>query len=624
MSTKKNYKDMDLSAYFIGPHGENGDLFKELAAKLTDDHIGWRKNYNAGDEDSISEDEKATPEFNNAVVNMKDVLNELSRKLRDGSIPWDTAGRYLSQMDNETLMPAILAYNFAMLWNGNGVAWAGSPASTLMEQEVGHQLAEMHGYDKNGWGYVATDGSIANVSALWMARNVASIPLAIKEVCPELVEGKTEWELLNMSVKEELDLLDQAGDKKNEVKAHSARSGKNLQKLGKWLVPSTMHYSWRKACDITGVGEDNLVVLPVDDHYRIDLDKLDKIIAENVEKHIPILGVVAVVGTTEEGQIDHVDKIVEMRNKWIKKGVNFYIHVDAAYGGYGRTVYLDEDNNFIPYEDLKEVHQKYGVFQEDKEYISKEVYNAYKAFPEAQSITVDPHKMGYVPYAAGGIAIRHKDMRDIIGYFPVYVYDKRSGAPATLTPYILEGSKAGATAAAVWTAHRIMPLNVSGYGKLIGRSIEAANRYYEFLKNLHFNINGTEVEVNPLTQPDFNMVDWVYKEEGNDSLKAMNDLTQAVMEYTTTAKGGKLYNMDIQLSDTSFEPDNYGDAPVKFIESLGMTADEYHKLGKLEVLRSSCMSPWMYDEDSVEYWSKEITAAIQDKLEKVAKNENIL
>ena len=44
---------MDLSAYFIGPHGENGDLFKELAAKLTDDHIGWRKNYNAGDKTQL-------------------------------------------------------------------------------------------------------------------------------------------------------------------------------------------------------------------------------------------------------------------------------------------------------------------------------------------------------------------------------------------------------------------------------------------------------------------------------------------------------------------------------------------------------------------------------------------
>ena len=204
-----------------------------------------------------------------------------------------------------------------------------------------------------------------------------------------------------------------------------------MDKLGKWIVPQTKHYSWMKAADVTGVGLANVVSCPVDEHYRLDVDALEKIIRDLAKDHTPILGVVAVVGSTEEGQIDPVDKVVALRDKLQKEGIYFYLHVDAAYGSYARSLFLDEDNNFIPYEDLKEVHQKYGVFQEDNEYISKEVYNAYKAFPEAQSITVDPHKMGYVPYAAGGIAIRHKDMRDIIGYFPVYVYDKRSGAPAT-------------------------------------------------------------------------------------------------------------------------------------------------------------------------------------------------
>ena len=47
MSTKKNYKDMDLSAYFIGPHGENGDLFKELAANFTDHNFCWIKIFNS-------------------------------------------------------------------------------------------------------------------------------------------------------------------------------------------------------------------------------------------------------------------------------------------------------------------------------------------------------------------------------------------------------------------------------------------------------------------------------------------------------------------------------------------------------------------------------------------------
>ena len=83
-----------------------------------------------------------------------------------------------------------------------------------------------------------------------------SLPLAIKEVAPEFVEGKSEWELLNMSTEEILEILDQIPEQIDEIKAHSARSGKNLQKLGKWLIPQTKHYSWLKAADIIGVGLD--------------------------------------------------------------------------------------------------------------------------------------------------------------------------------------------------------------------------------------------------------------------------------------------------------------------------------------------------------------------------------
>ncbi len=441
-----------------------------------------------------------------------------------------------------------------------------------------------------------------------------SLPLAMKEIKPELVSGKSDWELMNMSAEEVLDLLNSTDPKTaSDIKAHSARAGHNMDKLGKWIVPQTKHYSWMKAADVTGVGLDNVVSCPVDEHYRLDVDALEKIIRDLAKDHTPILGVVAVVGSTEEGQIDPVDKVVALRDKLQKEGIYFYLHVDAAYGSYARSLFLDEDNNFIPYEDLKEVHQKYGVFQEDKEYISKEVYNAYKAFPEAQSITVDPHKMGYVPYAAGGIAIRHKDMRDIIGYFPVYVYDKRSGAPATLTPYILEGSKAGATAAAVWTAHRIMPLNVSGYGKLIGRSIEAANRYYEFLKNLHFNINGTEVEVNPLTQPDFNMVDWTFNIKGNTDLAKMNDLNLKFYQKASFV-GGPVYNNDFITSHTDFATDGYGNSPVPYVKSLGFSEDEWNKVQTVGILRACVLTPFLYDRDNFESYADKIKKAMEEKL----------
>ena len=49
------------------------------------------------------------------------------------SVPWHTAGRYWGHMNSETLMPSLLAYNFAMLWNGNNVAYESSPATSQMK-----------------------------------------------------------------------------------------------------------------------------------------------------------------------------------------------------------------------------------------------------------------------------------------------------------------------------------------------------------------------------------------------------------------------------------------------------------------------------------------------------------
>ena len=57
---------------------------------------------------------------------MNEVMNEISARMRTYSIPWHTAGRYWGHMNTETLMPSILAYNFAMLWNGNNVAYESS------------------------------------------------------------------------------------------------------------------------------------------------------------------------------------------------------------------------------------------------------------------------------------------------------------------------------------------------------------------------------------------------------------------------------------------------------------------------------------------------------------------
>ena len=174
---------------------------------------------------------------------------------------------------------------------------------------------------------IVADGSLANLEGLWYARNIKSLPLAMKECAPSLVETKTDWELLNMSTQEIIDLMEKAEDKIDDLKQYSARNGKNLQSLGKWLVPQTKHYSWLKAADIIGIGIDQIVSVPVDSSYRMDIDELEKIIRKLVNEGTPILGVVGVVGSTEEGAVDSIDKIVALRDKLFNEGTVSYTHL---------------------------------------------------------------------------------------------------------------------------------------------------------------------------------------------------------------------------------------------------------------------------------------------------------
>lgn len=615
-------KDQNVKAVFIGDRAENGDIYKELMCSLIDDHLGWRKNFSPEDLDAITFEDKKTESFINTTEKLKEVMNELSHRLRSGTIPWQSAGRYWGHMNSETLMPAILAYSFAMLWNSNNVALESSMATSQMEAEVGEDLAKLFNFN-DGWGHIVADGSLANLEGIWYARNVKSIPLAIREVFPKKVEDKTEWELLNMSVEEILALLETfSADEIDLIKAKSARSGKNLSKLGKWIVPQTKHYSWEKALDIIGVGLDQMISVPIESNYRMDIDKLEEKIRECIREKIPILGVVGVVGTTEEGQVDSIHKIVELRKKLKEEGVYFYLHVDAAYGGYGRTLFLDEDGNYIDYDKLDEFFKKHSVFNYPVK-IDRDVYEGYKAISEADSVTIDPHKMGYIPYCAGGIVIKHKSMRNIISYFAPYVFEKTSSeAPNLLGAFILEGSKAGATAAAVWAAHRVLPLNITGYGKLIAASIEAAHRFRDFLGKLSFNINGKEIEVYPLNYPDFNMVDWVFKEKGCTSLAEINKLNETVYDYSSYL-AGNIYNNKFICSHTTFTYDDYGDSPLKFVEQLGISESEWHREHQITLLRASIMSPYLNQDKIFDYYTKAIKEAISTKLEEILMAEKI-
>ena len=611
---------IDLKALFLGDKGENVDLFKELLLKMVDEHVGWRQNYQPEDLPVITPFDKSEKSFQDTANHMRNVFDELSAKLRSQSLPWHTAGRFWGHMNSETLMPAIIAYSAAMLWNGNNVAYESSPGTSQMEEEVGHQLCKLMSYDEGtSWGHICADGSIANFEGLWYARNLKSLPLAIKEIAPEHVEGKSEWQLLNMSTEQTLDIMAKLPEKLDEIKENSARSGRYLSKLGKWLIPQTKHYSWLKAGDILGIGLDAIEAIDVDSTYHMNIEKLEARIRELASQNIPILGVVGVVGSTEEGQVDHIHKIVALREKLLEEeGIYFYIHVDAAYGGYARAIFLDENDHFMDYDKINEVYKRNQVFMDRKlkdEWLTEEIYNDFKAMSQVESITIDPHKMGYIPYSAGAIVIRDVRMRDAISYFATYVFEKGADIPALLGAYIMEGSKAGATAAAVWTAHKVLPLNITGYGKLMGASIEGAYRFYNFLKNKKFNVNGKVITAYPLTKPDFNMVDYVFNVEGNTDLEKMNKLNHDFFDQSSYVKGD-LYDNEFFTSHTDFAVPDYGNSPLEYVKSLGFTTEEWERVKKVTILRACALSPYAHDPEVFEYYEKKLEEAMRENLEK--------
>lgn len=603
---------INVNALFLGPKAENYSFFKEMLNYLMDDHAAWRQYFHPDDIPIVSGEEKAQSDFLATMQKTREALIELAGNLQLNSMPWFSP-RYQGHMNADTLMAANLGYMLTLLYNPNNCAYEGSPATTALEIEVGRQLAKLMGYDsQKAWGHITSGGTVANYEGLWLARNLKSIPPALREVMPEIVAGLNDWQLMNLPTGRILDLVDQAKEAGlfDAMRGHSVRGkGMAAHNLGKVLVPQSKHYSWAKAVDILGIGQENLIPIPVTDNYRMDIKALKREIDRLAEAHIPVLAVVAVVGTTEEGAVDEIHEIVRLRDRYEAKGVCFYLHIDAAYGGYARSLFLDEDDRFLDYNAVSRQHARQGILHNDTDWLTLDVYEAFKAMPEADSITVDPHKLGYIPYAAGAIVSEDRRIIDIISYFAAYVFEKTDDNPMLLGSYIMEGSKAGAAAAATWMAHKVVPLNITGYGRIIGYSIEGAYRFYlSLLESKPIKIGGKSFEVIPLARPDINIVDYAFHEQGNNSLADMNRLNQSIYEQCSY-KSGPVYCSDFITSKTALTREEYGETPQSFVEKFGIAVSEWKELGSVYVLRSCILTPYFTNNTTYEeYWQNFIGA----------------
>ena len=145
-------------------------------------------------------------------------------------------------------------------------------------------------------GAFCSGGTVANITALWVARNK---------------------------------LLKPDGNFKGVAREglHRAMRHYGYQDLA-ILVSERGHYSLKKSADILGIGQENVIAIPTDEKNKIDCQKLAEKCQQLAKDNIKVLAFVGVAGTTETGNIDPLDKIAE-----IAQQNQCHFHVDAAWGG---------------------------------------------------------------------------------------------------------------------------------------------------------------------------------------------------------------------------------------------------------------------------------------------------
>jgi len=96
------------------------------------------------------------------------------------------------------------------------------------------------------------------------------------------------------------------------------------------LVSRLGHYCVKKAGGVLGIGNQNIITVDIDSDNRMNIDSLNKTIKDIKKDCIKtkIIAVVGIAGATETGTVDPLHKIGEIcaENK-------IHFHVDAAWGG---------------------------------------------------------------------------------------------------------------------------------------------------------------------------------------------------------------------------------------------------------------------------------------------------
>ena len=605
-----------LDACFLGPYGENDALLEKLVVEFLRDHVYWRRNFHPEDPPAIPTDAAFDPGYRAFEARLRRELHALSAALKK-SVPFHSP-RYIGHMASDLLIPGLAAQILTLPYNPNNVSEDAAPVTVDLEVEVGLQLARMVGYphdpdrDPCAFGHLTSGGTLANYQALRLALALKAFPVALRAAgVPDIGVPDDDWTAFNLGPAAGTELLARwkawlAALPPREHRQWKAKvQAERIEQRGlcdffavhdtlktPWvLAPITAHYSWSKGMKLLGLGRAQLRLMPERD-MRLDIDAVNDTLLRCQRERQPVLMAVGVFGTTEYGTIDPIDGLVDARDAALAQGLGFSAHVDAAWGGYLATLFRNEDGSLRTRED---------VAQGFTHFPRAGVHAAAAALGRTDSITIDPHKLGYLPFGAGAFLCRDHRAMALLAESADYVFHDHAprGYRAryrNLGQFIPEGSKSGANVAAVYVTHKVLPLDHAHFGQLPAQTVRSAEAFHDAALAFAARVRD-KVQVTVPFPPDSNLVCVAFNPVGNRDIGRANAFARRLHDELRVDPSAPLQDRSFFGSATTLRPQVLGEAGMqRILDALALdAATDGDAEDHLVILRHTLMNPWLID-----------------------------
>jgi L-2,4-diaminobutyrate decarboxylase len=192
--------------------------------------------------------------------------------------------RYIGHQVTPPLPVTVLAQFCTTLLNNGAAIYEMGPVNMAMERNVINRFGALIGYNTKYDGIFTHGGTAGNLTAMLAAR-----------------QAKTDYNIWEEGVKD--------------------------NKKPGFIISEQAHYSIGRNVKIMGLGNDSIVKIPYDPHFRMRTDILEEVKLKAEKKGIKVISVIASSCSTATGSYDDLEAIADFCEKH-----GLWMHVDGAHG----------------------------------------------------------------------------------------------------------------------------------------------------------------------------------------------------------------------------------------------------------------------------------------------------